>query len=357
MALLIHLLLCAVLISLAQTFSTEDMKDAILQKLGLTELPSIHKRDLENLVVPNHIKNKYISMLKLHHARRRRSLPSLAGILRRIHGNADITSEMKYSDMTRQHLVFDMETRLKENSELAMAELKLYQTSPRKLLATERKKHRPVNHARVSIYWVCRESNHSSLVDSRLVPVNEAGWRSFDVTQAVHYWSKSVTKSQLHLEVRIEGERPGIYAAEMAKRVRFTTQNAVNSLDNTAETPELVLYTLNLEEYGSLGDCRHSADNQACCREEHYINFREVTWAQYWILEPVGYQAFRCTGGCKQPKRNYGYGPRSCSVVESAPLPVMYLVKQGDYTQIEVAEFPNMIVEKCGCSMDKISTA
>lgn len=88
MALLIHLLLCAVLISLAQTFSTEDMKDAILQKLGLTELPSIHKRDLENLVVPKHIKNKYISMLKLHHARRRRSLPSLAGILRRIHGNA-----------------------------------------------------------------------------------------------------------------------------------------------------------------------------------------------------------------------------------------------------------------------------
>lgn len=89
-----------------------------------------------------------------------------------------------------------------------------------------------------------------ALVSDRLVPVNEAGWRSFDVTQAVHYWSKSVTKSPLHLEVRIEGERPGIYAAEMAKRVRFTTQNAVNTLDSTAETPELVLYTLNLEEYG-----------------------------------------------------------------------------------------------------------
>lgn len=87
MALLIHLLLCATLISLAQTYSTEDMKKAILQKVGLTELPSIQKRDLENLVVPNHIKNKYLSMLKLHHARRRRSLPSLAGILRRIHGN------------------------------------------------------------------------------------------------------------------------------------------------------------------------------------------------------------------------------------------------------------------------------
>lgn len=74
---------------------------------------------------------------------------------------------MKYSDMTRQHVVFDMETRLKENSEVAMAELKLYQTAVRKLPATDKKKHRPVNHARVSIYWVCSQSNHSSLVDSR----------------------------------------------------------------------------------------------------------------------------------------------------------------------------------------------
>lgn len=82
------------------------------------------------------------------------------------------------------------------------------------------------------------------------MPVNEVGWRSFDVTQAVHYWSKSMSKSPLNLEVRIEGERPGSYAAEMAKRVRFTTQNALNTLDTTAGTPELVLYTLNLEEYG-----------------------------------------------------------------------------------------------------------
>lgn len=101
MALLIHLLLCAAFISLAQTYSTEAMKEAILQKLGLTELPSIQKRDLENLVVPNHIKSKYLSMLKLHHGRRRRSLPSLAGILRRIHGNAG--KNMYYAYVLRMH--------------------------------------------------------------------------------------------------------------------------------------------------------------------------------------------------------------------------------------------------------------
>lgn len=69
-------------------FTHEDMKEALLKKLGLSEVPKIHKRDLENLVIPAQIKNKYISMLKLHHARKRRSLPSLAGILRGIPGNA-----------------------------------------------------------------------------------------------------------------------------------------------------------------------------------------------------------------------------------------------------------------------------
>lgn len=80
--------LCAALVALGGAFTHQDMKDALLQKLGLDEVPKIHKRDLENLLVPAHIRNKYLSMLKLHHSRRRRSLPSLAGILRGIPGNA-----------------------------------------------------------------------------------------------------------------------------------------------------------------------------------------------------------------------------------------------------------------------------
>lgn len=80
--------LCTALFALAEAFTHQDMKEALLQKLGLDEVPKIHKRDLENLVIPARIKNKYMSMLKLHHSRKRRSLPSLAGILRGIPGNA-----------------------------------------------------------------------------------------------------------------------------------------------------------------------------------------------------------------------------------------------------------------------------
>ncbi|KAG9336088.1 hypothetical protein JZ751_002435 [Albula glossodonta] len=352
---LIIWMLCAVLFSSAQSFSHEDMKDALLRKLGLEELPRIHKRDLENLVIPSHIKNKYLSMLRLHNKRRRRSVPSLAGILRGITGNADVAGEVMYSDRTRQRLVFEMDARIPENSEVTMAELKLFKKAPKKLPVTEKRKHRPANNARVSIYWVEvleNGSNRTSLVDSRLVPIIESGWRSFDVTQAIQYWSKTQRKNPLYLEVWIEGERPGNYAAEMAKRVHFATQETA---DKTLGKPELVLYTLNLEEYGSRGDCEPNKVNGVCCREEYFINFRELTWTQYWIIEPAGYQAFRCAGGCKQPKRNYSYGERTCAAVESAPLPMMYLVKRGDFTEIEVAEFPNMIVEKCGCTMDNIS--
>uniref|UniRef100_A0A3Q3GDX6 Lefty1 n=1 Tax=Labrus bergylta TaxID=56723 RepID=A0A3Q3GDX6_9LABR len=324
--------LFAALFGLAKAFTHEDMKDALLQKLGLDEVPRIHKRDLENLVIPAHIRNKYLSMLKMHHSRRRRSLPSLAGILRGIPGNADISGEYVYSDTTRHRMVFDMEARIPDNSEVTMAELKLYQrASFHTRFAMERKNHRPVNNARVNM-TLARHQLVVFVIIKLLIPIHETGWKSFDV------W--------------IEGERPGSYAAEMAKSVRFTTQEQT---DNTLGKPELILYTLNLEEYGSRGDCDVNQNKDTCCREQYFVNFRALTWTQYWIIEPAGYQAFRCTGGCKQPKRNYGYGERRCTVSESAPLPIMYLVKKGDYTEIEVAEFPNMIVERCACTMDNVS--
>lgn len=114
--------------------------------------------------------------------------------------------------------------------------------------------------AQIRAHTACFESFHISRflvrhacwrslrlhVISRLIPIHESGWKSFDVTQAVHYWSKNGQNTQMHLEVWIEGERPGSYAAEMAKRVQFTTQEPSDVLGK----PELILYTLNLEEFG-----------------------------------------------------------------------------------------------------------
>ncbi|XP_067884029.1 left-right determination factor 2-like [Heterodontus francisci] len=333
----------------------DNIRYVMLRKLGLSEVPEIEKRDLENTVVPAHVRNKYIAMLQLHKEkeRKRRALPSLTGILRGITGNADTTGDVLYSDPTRQRLVFDMKGLIPENSEVTMAELKLFKKGVHKGELPPRRHSRPVNNARVSVYWVkilADGSNRTSLIDSRLVPILDSGWKSMDVTQAVHYWMNNADMP-MYLEIWIEAERLGSYAAELAKLVHFTTQSPT---DQVLGKPELVLYTLNLEEYGGTGDCG-TKQSGTCCRQEYFINFRELTWTQYWIIEPPGYQAFHCVGGCKQPQWPFDYGERTCAVVESASLPMMYLVKKGNYTEIEVAEFPNMIIEKCGCTMDNVS--
>ena len=63
-----------------------------------------------------------------------------------------------------------MDSRIPENSEVTMAELKLYKKAPHKRSMPARKGQRPVNNARVSIYWVEvleNGGNRTSLVDSR----------------------------------------------------------------------------------------------------------------------------------------------------------------------------------------------
>ncbi|CAN2387487.1 positive regulation of pathway-restricted SMAD protein phosphorylation [Pristimantis euphronides] len=353
-------ILGAFLTATTRGLTPDDLKDALLKKLNLKEVPKLVKRDIDNVVVPRHIQSKYISMLQKHKERTRRSLPSLAGILRGIQGNADISGEVLYADPTKQTLAFGMESRIPQNSEVTMAELKLFKLPPTATELADRRVHRPVTNARVSVYYVETMkdgSNWTSLVDSRLVPIMESGWRSFDVTHAVHYWMRNNGRSNMHLEIRVDGERHGNYAAEMAKLVQFTAQNPS---DNAVGKPELVLYTLDMDDHGARGDCSApgAKKDSICCREEYFINFRELTWTQYWIIEPAGYNSYRCTGGCRQPQfptLKYQYGERICAVVESSPLPVMYLVKKGDYTEIEVAEFPNMIVERCGCTANNIS--
>ncbi|NXA74729.1 LFTY1 factor, partial [Thryothorus ludovicianus] len=349
--------LCLVLTVQAFTQEALPLKEVVLKRLGLPEVPKLSKRDLVDLVIPDHVKNKYMSMLKRQRVKRR-ALPSLAGILRGMPGHTGTTGEVLYSDTaTRQKLMFDMEGRIPKNSEVTMAELKLFKKPLDRANLPAKPSHRPVSNARVSVYWVQRQhdgTNRTSLIDSRLVPVRESGWKSFDVTQAVHYWLRDKRQEPMFLEVWIEGERVGSYASEMAKAVRFTSQDPK---DKALGKPELVLYTLNLDDYGSPGDCREEAavGKSTCCRQKHYISFRELPWAQHWILEPAGFQAFRCSGSCLQPPRalrRLGSGPRSCAVAASSALPIIYLAKRGNRTEIEAAEFPGMIVESCSCAAD-----
>lgn len=74
-------------VSPADGFIEKGLRQRMLEKLELPEVPSLQRRDLENLVVPENVRNKYMSMLKRHRVKRR-AMPSLAGILRGIPGDA-----------------------------------------------------------------------------------------------------------------------------------------------------------------------------------------------------------------------------------------------------------------------------
>ena len=74
-----------------------------------------------------------------------------------------------------------------------------------------------------------------------MIMVNGSGWQSFDVTKAVKQWQKHPVKyMSITLELRIEGSRPGRTAAEIARMVRFTGQQASSK---SPRRPELVVFT------------------------------------------------------------------------------------------------------------------
>ena len=107
-------------------------------------------------------------------------------------------------------------------------------------------------------------------------------------------------------------------------------------------------------------DCSRSTkrgSSRKCCRERSYVNFREMTWARFWIVEPAGYDAYQCSGKCRPNKRKVTHGAlRSCTAAESAPLTIMYLIKRGGVTQVQITEFPNMVIERCTCTVEGLST-
>ncbi|XP_076817624.1 left-right determination factor 1-like [Clavelina lepadiformis] len=358
-----------------------DLRYSVLEHLNLEEAPRFTKEDFQSFQVPLHMKKKYEALLWKHNMRKdsailrkKRSEPSLAGLFKSVHKNPSISGNVIYTDSFREKLQFDMEERIPDGSRITIAQLRLFKKLPnfQNRLSTfqqfrsrtmtnrhdtARRRAPKVKHARVSVYHTLTHvdgSEESLLIDSRMIMVNGSGWQSFDITAAVKQWQEHPVKYMtITLELRVDSSRPGRAAAEVAKMVRFTGQRVD---PNSPRRPELVVFTEE-EEKINTNDCKRNSNSERrkCCREKNYINFREMGWTQYWIIEPAGYEAYNCAGRCKASHRRGNQGaPRSCAVAESAPLPVMYLVKRGDLTEVEISEFPNMIVEKCGCSLDSV---
>nr|CAB3263412.1 lefty/antivin [Phallusia mammillata] len=358
----------------------KQLKSSMLKFLSLDEPPAVSEQDFITAEVPENVQEKYDNLMwkymresedKTYERKLRSAEPSLSTLFRTAQRNQGIPGEVVFSNTFREKLMFDMEGKIPEDGNVAFAELKLYKKIPNRrrrgpnsrtsntqqnrvqLSRRRQARDRRVHRARVSIFHTAYDRfgvERSQLLDSRMVMVNHSGWQSFDISRAIKQWQRHPQKvMSITFELRVDSVRPGRKAAETASLVRFAGQAVSHK---SPRRPEIVIYTEKQQKTGP-SDCSRETGNK-CCRSRRYINFRELEWARKWIIQPSGYDAYQCGGTCTRNRWKFlpGTGP-TCAATKTAPLPIMYLVKRDGATHIEVAEFPHMVVQECGCSLDQ----
>ncbi|XP_074076535.1 left-right determination factor 1-like [Macrotis lagotis] len=329
------------------------MQENLLKQLQLGEPPLLGKTDVENLVVPVHVRTKYLSLMK-HSSRE-----SFSRGKRHSQTISEIVGKF-FSDASNQLLVFSMKERLLPSRELIQAILRLFQMpSPKGMI---RRQNTFNSHASVTVYWVQNRedgTNQTYIIDSRRVSIHETGWITFDVTQAVNYWQQQGKVDQpLVLEVSIHREHIGPMSSNVHKFIHFYSQNPD---DGELHAPQLQLYTLDEEEYGAHGNCNPDtplSETTRCCRHETYINLQDFKWANNWILDPPGFKTYNCLGSCQQLKKehlNFMWpfsAQRKCHPSKSTSLPLIVAVKEGDQIMTKVVNLFNMKVLECSCSSE-----
>ncbi|KAJ8045415.1 Left-right determination factor 2 [Holothuria leucospilota] len=351
------------------SFTHEDeFQVNFLNKVGIedpTREPLISK---ENIVIPADIREKYESMLH-HHREKRRVITK--GI-RKIPG---IPGQVLFANATRQMFKFQLEHRVPPDSDIVLAEMKIYQDRANDAVffnpSNHSHRHHPTS-ARVSLHQMLDVNGITEAVfaDERMVAVNSSGWKIFDITDTIDRWTRDPTPT-IDIELTVNPIRQGRHARRIAEKVRFVTEEAPN--DAPYGYPVLTVYTVKympkLDPEPRQCDQSSSPESQRCCRTSRYIDFRNMRWANRWVIEPSGFEAYDCVGTCSHHRsyrdllsnlfrsgRTGGAGGtsyrndyRTCGISRSASLPMMYMTENNGVMELKVEEIPNMIAEECSC--------
>nr|AAX54512.1 afuni [Amphiura filiformis] len=108
----------------------------------------------------------------------------------------------------------------------------------------------------------------------------------------------------------------------------------------------------------------HHSHSNLCQRHSLYVSFREVGW-QDWIIAPMGYQAYFCSGECPFPLNDRLNGtnhaiiqtlvnsmdPSSVPKVCCAPtkLSAISMLYFDNDENVVLRQYEDMVVEACGC--------
>ncbi|KAL3887861.1 hypothetical protein ACJMK2_000250 [Sinanodonta woodiana] len=216
------------------------------------------------------------------------------------------------------------------------------------------------------------------------------GWLILTVTDAAKYWTVNRKKNLgIYLQVTdlekgeyIDPDQSGMVVDDGPKNKRtfmvsyFKNTNADHAWyarserkpRNISPTEEVAQEHNSSKDFWDINIPRipseYTSADKLCRRHEMYVNFTVTGWNS-WIIAPQGYEAYYCAGICKFPLTDHlnptvhailqtfvhdtepAKAPRVCCVpTKLSPLSILYKLEENP---VVYAEYPNMIVEECGC--------
>ena len=188
---------------------------------------------------------------------------------------------------------------------------------------------------------------------------NESG--TIDLLNLVRKWRENPNANYgLYVTVSFPNtsspETRNILGERMPKFGAGTTSIVVVSVDSTRCRNRV---RRDVDEFES-----HHSHPNLCQRHSLYVSFREVGW-QDWIIAPMGYQAYFCSGECPFPLNERLNGtnhaiiqtlvnsmdPSSVPKVCCAPtkLSAISMLYFDNDENVVLRQYEDMVVEACGC--------
>ncbi|XP_017291230.1 bone morphogenetic protein 10-like [Kryptolebias marmoratus] len=249
------------------------------------------------------------------------------------------------------------------------------------------------------------------------INVKDNSWVSFDLTHAVTFWRKSgcaTHRLEVHLETLGSGEGLATEGSEglaeividrnldgkhNSMMIVFSDDQSRDHKQDRQELSQMIKHENDLpdsvgrSQQPFWGDVNHNADqdeldeqsalqlqsnaihdapprirrnvkSESCRRTPLFVNFKDIGW-DTWIIQPLGYEAYKCNGECSPPmtsevsptkhaivqtrlslKSPEKVSPACCVPTKLEPISLLYRVNEViTYNH----KYEGMVVAECGC--------
>ncbi|MCL4148504.1 UNVERIFIED_CONTAM: hypothetical protein GTU68_029861, partial [Idotea baltica] len=213
---------------------------------------------------------------------------------------------------------------------------------------------------------VFSENPSGKLVSSLHITVEDVGWRSLDVTEAIQWWFTrpgeqlrllvdcSSCSGELKAELFTSRKHKGAHKPG-SRRLESTNRPFLEIRTSPSPSRRLARRALQCDK-----------DTKMCCKQNLSVSFKDLGWDD-WIIAPSGYQANFCKGSCSSLYRTLDsfsnfYSQiaeelkrkllvetltQCCAPTRLSPMSLIYL---DEASNIIVRNVPGMVVEECGCA-------